>query len=143
MMPTQFQQYCETIEECYEFTLSYAAQGHATDKGSSQGRQLRESLTRSVDAMRLLASSYAALVETGEFQPAERYEAFFPLLLRDANDAIAALELVLAQPAISSQLVDNLNASIHVRALLTDMFLVEEILEAHQAGSTSEQHEVG
>jgi len=143
MMPTQFQQHCETIEECYEFTLSYAAQGHATDKGSSQGRQLRECLTRAVEAMRLLASSYAALIETGEFQPVERYEAFFALLVRDANDAMAAVELVLAQPAISSQLIDNLNASIHVRALLTDMFLVEEILEAHQARSTSEQHEVG
>ena len=36
--------------------------------------------------------------------------------------------LVLAQPAISSQLIDNLNASIHLRALLTDLFLVTEIL---------------
>ena len=37
-------------------------------------------------------------------------------------------ELVLAQPAISSQLIDNLNASIHLRALLTDLFLVGEIV---------------
>jgi hypothetical protein len=36
--------------------------------------------------------------------------------------------LVLAQPAISSQLIDNLNASIHLRALLTDLFLLGEIL---------------
>jgi hypothetical protein len=36
---------------------------------------------------------------------------------------------VLAQPAISSQLVDNLNASIHVRALLTDLFLLDEALK--------------
>ena len=85
---------------------------------------------------------YAALIETGEFQPVERYEAFFALLVRDANDAMAAVELVLAQPAISSQLIDNLNASIHVRTLLTDMFLIEEILEAHEARSTSEHHEV-
>ncbi len=37
------------------------------------------------------------------------------------------MELVLAQPAISSQLIDNLNASIHLRALLADLFLVTEI----------------
>jgi hypothetical protein len=36
---------------------------------------------------------------------------------------------VLAQPSISSQLIDNLNASIHVRALLTDLFLIDEILK--------------
>ena len=35
-----------------------------------------------------------------------------------------AIELVLAQPAISSQLIDNLNASMHLRALLTDLFLI-------------------
>jgi hypothetical protein len=36
--------------------------------------------------------------------------------------------MVLAQPTISSQLIDNLNASIHLRALLTDLFLLGEIL---------------
>ena len=40
---------------------------------------------------------------------------------------MAALEVVLAQPAISSQLIDNLNASIHLRALLTDLFLIGEV----------------
>ena len=30
---------------------------------------------------------------------------------------------------ISSQMVDNLNASIHLRALLTDVFLVDEVLK--------------
>ena len=39
------------------------------------------------------------------------------------------LRLVLAQPGISSQMIDNINASIHVRALLTDVFVVDEILK--------------
>ena len=42
---------------------------------------------------------------------------------------LAPLELVLAQPAISSQLIDNMNASIHLRALLTDLFLIDEIVK--------------
>ena len=54
------------------------------------------------------------------------------MLQRDAESAMAAMELVLAQPAIGSQLIDNLNASIHLRALLADLFLVTEILEARQ-----------
>jgi len=37
--------------------------------------------------------------------------------------------LALAQKSISSQLVDNLNASIHLRALLTDVFLIDEVLK--------------
>ncbi len=52
--------------------------------------------------------------------------------LSDARDSLAAIELVLAQSVISSQLIDNLNASIHLRALLTDLFLIEEILGAQR-----------
>ncbi len=51
---------------------------------------------------------------------------------RDARDAQAAVQLVLAQPSISSQLVDNLNASIHLRALLTDLFLIDEVFKSHR-----------
>jgi hypothetical protein len=61
-------------------------------------------------------------------EPAEKYLAFLAVLDRDARDSLAAIELVLAQPAISSQLIDNLNASIHLRALLTDLFLMGEIV---------------
>ena len=41
----------------------------------------------------------------------------------------------LAQRSISSQVVDNLNASIHVRALLTDLFLIDEILKSQTTES--------
>ena len=63
-------------------------------------------------------------------EPVEKYRAFFAVLDRDARDSLAAIDLVLAQPSISSQLVDNLNASIHLRALLTDLFLVSDILRS-------------
>ena len=142
-MPTEFQQHCETIEESYEFTLSYAAQGHGPQDVSPQGQQLRDHLTRAVKAMRALESSYVAAVAGQHLQPAARYETFLKVLVRDAQDSIAAVELVLAQPGISSQLIDNLNASIHLRALLTDLFLFVEILEAHQAQAAASQHAVG
>jgi hypothetical protein len=37
---------------------------------------------------------------------------------------------VLARPDIGSQLVDNLNASMHLRALLTDLFLIDEAISS-------------
>lgn len=140
-MPTDFQQHCNVIEECYEFTLSYAAQGHATDGNSAQERQLRELMKRAVDAMRCLEPSCAAVIDQEQLKPAERYRAILPVMAGDARSSIAAVELVLAQPAISSQLIDNLNASIHLRALLTDIFLVVEILEAHQARTAASQQQ--
>lgn len=136
-MPTEFQAHCDAIEECYEFTLSYAAQGHAGDEGSPQGRLLRDHLTRALSAMRGLEAAATAALKSEQLAPAAAYEKFFAVLARDAQDAVAAVELVLAQPAISSQLIDNLNANIHLRALLTDLFLVAEILESHQARSAA------
>jgi hypothetical protein len=122
----------ETIEECYEFMLAYAAQGLASDEGSSAGGQVREFLNRAVKAVEGLAESFAASIEVEGLEPAGKYRAFLAVLDRDARDSLAALEMVLAQPIISSQLVDNLNASIHLRALLTDLFLLGEIIASQR-----------
>lgn len=118
---------CNTIEESYEFMLAYAAQGLPTDSGSQAGGQIREYLGRAANALRGLADSCEKALKQERLEPAERYRAFFQVLTRDASDSLAALELVRAQPAISSQLIDNLNASIHLRALLTDLFLLTEM----------------
>jgi hypothetical protein len=122
---------CDTIEDCYEFTLSYAAKGLATGEGSDLGRQLREKLANATEAMRALENACASAARA--LAPAAAYERFLPILARDTEASIAALELVLAQPVISSQLIDNLNASIHLRALLTDVFLITEIFSLRQA----------
>jgi len=83
---------------------------------------VRECLKRAVQAIDGLAERCATAVKQEGLEPAARYAAFVAVLERDACNALAAIELVAAQPAISSQLIDNLNASIHLRALLTDLF---------------------
>jgi hypothetical protein len=122
---------CNAVEECYEFMLAYAAQGLPSDQGSKSGGQVRGFLQSAVKALTDLAKTCALAVKEEGLEPAAKYEAFFAVLDRDSRDSLAAIELVLAQPAISSQLIDNLNASIHLRALLTDLFLVDEILKKH------------
>jgi len=107
--------------------LAYAAQGMASEDGSRSGTQIRECLQRAVDALSGLADACETAVTADALDPAEKYLAFLAVLDRDARDATSAIELVLAQPAISSQLIDNLNASIHLRAVLTDLFLLSDI----------------
>src|SRR5271169_5613316 len=124
---------CEAVEESYEFMLAYAAQGLPSDQGSESGGQVREFLHRAVKVLAGLSETCALAVKEEGLEPADKYLAFFAVLDRDARDSLSAIELVLAQPAISSQLIDNLNASIHLRAMLTDLFLVSEIIETQQA----------
>jgi hypothetical protein len=137
-MPADFSTHCNTVEECYEFMLAYAAQGFRNEEGSKSGGQIRECLDRAVKAISGLAKSCATASKLERWEPSERYQAFFQVLARDAHDSLAAIELVLAQPAINSQLIDNLNASIHLRALLTDLFLLSEIIETQRASGNPE-----
>jgi hypothetical protein len=105
---------CNSLEESYEFMLAYAAQGVA------DGVEIREYLARAAQALKGISAAAREELDSP----------FLAVLDRDAGDSLAAIELVLAQPAISSQLIDNLNASIHLRALLTDLFLIDEVLKA-------------
>jgi hypothetical protein len=132
-MQTGIWERCNTIEECYEFMLAYAAQGLPSQEGSKPGAQIREYLQRAVNAMVGLVESCRSAVEEEGLEPAEKYHSFLSVLDRDVRDSLAALELVLAPPSISSQLIDNLNASIHLRALLTDLFLVGDLLRSRFA----------
>ena len=135
---SELERRCSAIEEAYEFMLAYAAQGLPGDAGSQSGGQLREFLQRTVAALSGVAGVFAAFVTQSGVEPAEQYHAFLAVLDRDARDTLAAVQLVLVQPSISSQLIDNLNASIHIRALLTDLFLIDEILKGQATpGKTS------
>jgi len=131
----EFQRRVDAIEEAYEFMLAYAAQGAAGDSGA--GSQIRDFLARAAGALADLGGVLTTIVERERLDPADRYRAFAAVVDRDARDALAAVELVLAQPSISSQIVDNLNASIHVRALLTDLFLIDEILKVRLKPDTT------
>jgi len=123
---------CNAIEECYEFMLAFAAQGLTTEAGGGKGAQVRTFLERALEALRGISAAYGSAVNAGGDTGA-----FLAVLDRDAKDSEAAIRLVLAQPIISSQLIDNLNASIHLRALLTDLFLIDEIVKLQNAHKPS------
>jgi hypothetical protein len=122
---------CDAIEACYEYNLAWAAKGVNGDEPGITTTELRHYLITAVDAMQGLAQSFREAVEEAHLKPAVRYTDFIDILERDAKDSQVTIELVLAQPIISSQLIDNLNASIHLRALLTDLFLIDELVKAH------------
>jgi hypothetical protein len=119
----------EDIETGYEFMLAYAAQGRDTDKGASAGRNVREYLDKMVLALDGLSGAITACANAVDPTLAKVGAAFFAAVDTDARVALGALRLVLARADISSQLIDNLNASIHLRALLTDLFVVDEALK--------------
>lgn len=123
----------EDIESAYEFMLAYAAQGReGNEEGSaSQIRQFLSSLDAALHGLSVTARQ--GLDHSGV--DTDHIDAFVQLVDKDANKARAAVGIVLAQTRISSQLVDNLNASTHLRALLTDLFLLDEVLKINPQSS--------
>ena len=103
----------EAVETSYEFMLAYAAQGREDDADGPgiKARTVLEELDQS------LAHIQSNLGTAHEFNK---------VVTDDIGKTRKALALVLAQPRISSELVDNLNASMHLRAVLTDLFLISE-----------------
>ena len=126
---TELNTRCNSIEEAYEFMLAYAGQGLASDSGSAKGGQVRDYLTKAEAALGGLSTFIGAFLAKAHAAETAPYVAFLQVIDSDARAARAAVGLVLAQPSISSQVVDNLNASIHLRALLTDLFLIDEVLK--------------
>lgn len=121
-------QRADALEEAYEFFLAYAAQGIQTEQHTgSQVRDFLRKFDTALDSFGDFLKSYIGAMGL-EVVP---YLPFIEVIERDAKAAQAAIRMVLAQPSIHSQMIDNLNANIHVRALLTDLFLIDEILKAH------------
>jgi hypothetical protein len=120
----------DAIEGGYEMMLAYAAQGLPSDQGAANSGQLRDHLKRFEAALTGLAQCYRDCAEVLGVGPKDALDGFLKTLEVDAATTQSALRLALGQPGISSQMIDNINASIHVRALLTDVFIVDEILKS-------------
>jgi|SRR5688500_18661946 hypothetical protein len=122
MSDTTLTERLDAIEAGYEFCLAYAAQGRANDSGSPI-RQTLEKMYAALDGL-------APLLESTMLHDGARHAAstrvFLDAVNRDVVVAHGAIGMVLDCGAIGSLLIDNLNASIHLRALLTDLFLVDQ-----------------
>ena len=118
----------DVIETAYEYFLAYAAQGRRSDRdagaSTSEVRGHLEKMIAAISELDPVVRECAA----SRNGVAESTAAFLDAVAADAASAAGALQLTLSCADISSQLIDNLNASIHVRALLTDLFIVDEAL---------------
>jgi hypothetical protein len=124
--PKAFADAIDVIEEAYEFMLAYAAQGRRAEDDDA-GSGIRERLTQVDAALAVIASASAQEIAKG--QGGKAAAEFLDVIRQDAARARAAFAFVSSQPAVGSQIIDNLNASTHVRTLLTDLFLLDEALK--------------
>lgn len=122
----------DRIEEAYEYFLAYAAQGLESDGGGGAGGEIRDWLERMDQSLDVLPGLLSALLEKEALEPSLEWQELKELIGQDARSARTKVRLVASRPVVSSQLVDNLNASMHLRALLTDLFILDGLLKPNR-----------
>ena len=119
----------DAIEGGYEFFLAYAAQGLTTDQGARSSGELRDFLGKMESALDGLADVFRTVAQEDQAAPEGAWEDLIRVLEADASATLAVVRLVGSRRGVSSQLIDNLNANIHLRALLTDLFVMDDLIE--------------
>jgi len=117
----------DAIESTYELMLAYAAQGRQSEEGDPLG--VRAALQRADAALDVLTAATPGDLGSPGGAVAQATADMLAVLRQDVAKARAAIRFVLAQRTLGSQIIDNLNASIHIRALLTDIFLLDEAFD--------------
>lgn len=131
-MAETWQECVEAIEAGYEYMLAYAAQGLEASQSGAHEAEVRKHLQAMSDALLQVAALGRELAQAHDGADTSHYASYLNALEHDANHALGAVQLVATRKGISSQLIDNLNASSHLRALLTDLFLLDEAM--HRGG---------
>jgi len=125
----------DAIETAYEFMLAYAAQGR-DGRGADYVTQVKQFMNGMVDALAQIPAVAVECLRDSDGRVVESHKNFTEVLKEDAKKSSAIISFVLKQERVTSQLVDNTNASIHLRALLTDIFLLDEMLKSNSNQSS-------
>ena len=117
------------VEAGYEYMLAYAAQGLINEPTSGgSGPSIRVYLEKMQNGLVSIVDDFETVIKDATGDNAELYLNYLSVLKEDAAKSKKAVDLVMSLPSIGSQVIDNLNASIHLRAILTDIFLIDEAL---------------
>ncbi len=121
-MSESIRAHIDRIEEAYEFMLAYAAQGRGDEGAGPDGAHIRTFLAQLDTAAAAIAEELDAVPLGGEA------EAFLDSFKADTAIMTSVLRTMLARGQITSEVVDNANGLIAVRAYLTGLFFLDKVL---------------
>ena len=111
----------DRIEESYEFMLAYAAQGRkrelAQDGEESQIRRYLKRFDSALDDLEAAVREGLGGMKGEDF--ANRFR-------ENISVMHSVLALLLAHTSVTSDMIDNTNGLISLRALLTDIFFIDQ-----------------
>ncbi|HIF57972.1 MAG TPA: hypothetical protein EYQ26_00540 [Rhodospirillales bacterium] len=117
----QIRDQIEKIEEAYEYMLAYAAQGRAEEGAGADGAQIRTFLKQFSAALTALEEATSLIIDEN---PAAG--GFIEVFISESKVMASILLVLLARENLSSEVIDNTNGLISVRAYLTSLFFLDK-----------------
>jgi len=111
----------EKIEEAYEFMLAYAAQGRSDEGAGPDGAQIRILISQFSAAVGIIDRAVSIIPPDLPVAVA-----FIDQFKSDSATMTSVLAILLNSKNISSEMVDNTNGLISVRAYLTSLFFLDK-----------------
>jgi hypothetical protein len=111
------------VEESYEYMLAYAAQGRADEGAGPDGAQIRDFLNQFSKAVESITGSIGGLADSNT-----QAAAFLDGFRRESAVMESVIKIMLARDNVSSEVVDNANGLIAVRAYLTSLFFIDKAI---------------
>ncbi len=112
----------DAVEEAYEFMLAYAAQGRKRETQDEGASKIRDYLNRFASALEAMEKAAPDALGAAAAEP------FRDRFLADMAVMRSVIAVLLEQPSISSDMVDNTNGLIAVRSFLTDLFFIDQAM---------------
>ncbi|MDH3230130.1 MAG: hypothetical protein OEN55_10085 [Alphaproteobacteria bacterium] len=112
----------DAVEEAYEFMLAYAAQGRKREAQDEGASKIRDYLNRFASALGAMEEAAPDALSGAAAEP------FRDRFLADMAVMRSVIAVLLEQPSISSDMVDNTNGLIAVRSFLTDLFFIDQAM---------------
>ena len=119
----EIRQQIELVEEAYEYMLAYAAQGRADEGAGPDGAQIRTFLIQFSNANAVLADVTQSLAGLNV-----EAAAFIDGFERESAVVASVVKIMLAGDNVSSEVVDNANGLIAMRAYLTSLFFIDKAI---------------
>jgi hypothetical protein len=120
-LASKFRNSLETIEESYEFLLTYGAQGRKHETNDQGSSKIRESL-------KLFNTSLSDIQKIDLTLFEENISDFNQSFLSDLSVVKSIINTILDKEIITSDMIDHTNGLIVMRSLMTSLFFIDQVI---------------
>lgn len=123
----ELQAHIESAEEAYEFLISYAGKGLDHEQPAGMSEEVRGYVRQLDEAFAGAHAAALAITDEHDLEGETHYRAMLDRLADEIDEAREVLQLLAAQPVITSAQVDDVNGMSVFQSVVMKLFFLDEL----------------